>query len=169
MKQDELTLLRPAKTSFILFSLGAGLLLNMLPWTDQQWMPDFVAVILVFWNINQPRRVGIGAAWILGLFMDVHSASLLGEHALGYSLLSYFAISLHRRVLWFSLGWQMMHLFPLFFFNLLVVLVVRMMVDQGYYEWSWFIPALSNTLAWPVVHVLLLAPQHHVKSADNEL
>src|SRR5260364_373261 len=69
----------------------------------RQWpgAPDFVALVLLFWDIHQPRKVGIGIAFALGLLMDVHDASLLGEHALAYTLLSYGAIMIHRRVLWF--------------------------------------------------------------------
>ncbi len=62
-------------------------------------MPDFVALVLLFWNVHQPRKVGMGIAFFLGLLMDVHNASLLGEHALAYTLLSYGAITIHRRVL----------------------------------------------------------------------
>jgi rod shape-determining protein MreD len=65
-------------------------------------MPDFVALVLVFWSVHQPRRVG--TAFFFGLLMDVHHGSLLGQHALAYSLLGFFGIAIHRRVLWFGLS-----------------------------------------------------------------
>ncbi|MEF1435534.1 rod shape-determining protein MreD, partial [Neisseria gonorrhoeae] len=74
---------------------------------------DFVALVLLFWNVHQPRKVGMGIAFFLGLLMDVHNASLLGEHALAYTLLSYGAITIHRRVLWMSLGVQTFAVMPL--------------------------------------------------------
>src|SRR5260364_189704 len=82
---------------FIAFSLAFAFILNFPPWGPWPGAPDFVALVLLFWNIHQPRKVGIGIAFALGLLMDVHDASLLGEHALAYTLLSYGAIMIHRR------------------------------------------------------------------------
>ena len=94
-------ILLPVNPAFIAFSLLAAFFMNLFPWGSWGWIPDFVALTLVFWSIYQPRKVGIGIAFLMGLVMDVHSASLLGENALAYTLLSYFAITIHRRVLWF--------------------------------------------------------------------
>jgi rod shape-determining protein MreD len=86
----------------------------------------FVALVLVFWNIHQPRKVGMGVAFLLGLLMDVHDARLLGEHALAYTLLAYFAITIHRRVLWFSVYTQALHVLPLLFIAHAVPVVIRL-------------------------------------------
>ena len=96
---------RAPTTSMITGSIAVAFVLEMLPWGGFP-APDFLALILVFWNIFQPRRVGIALAWLLGLLMDVHAGSLLGQHALAYSILSYGAIALHRRLLWYSLTGQ---------------------------------------------------------------
>ena len=71
--------------------------LNFLPWQDVALVPDFVALVLVFWCVHQPRLVGLGAAWLLGLLMDVGNGVLLGQHALAYSVLAFAAISAARR------------------------------------------------------------------------
>ena len=65
-------------------------------------LPDLLALALVFWNVHQPRRVGVGLAFVFGLLMDVHDGAVLGQHALAYTLLSFFAITIHRRLLWFA-------------------------------------------------------------------
>ena len=75
-------ILRPVNPSFIGFSLVAAFFMNLFPWGGWGWVPDFVALTLIFWSIYQPRKVGIGIAFLMGLVMDVHSASLLGENAL---------------------------------------------------------------------------------------
>jgi hypothetical protein len=93
-------ILQPVNPYFIVFSLAAAFLLNLMPWGRLPGVPDFVALVLLFWNIHQPRKVGMGVAFALGILMDVHDAGLLGEHALAYTLLSYGAITIHRRVLW---------------------------------------------------------------------
>ena len=83
-------LLLPASPLFIWSSLVAALLLNMLPLGRVPWMPDFLALVLVFWSVHQPLRVGIGIAFMFGLAMDVHQTSLLGQHAFSYVALSFF-------------------------------------------------------------------------------
>ncbi len=96
-------ILLPVSRLFIAISLIVAFMLNLLPWGRWLGVPDFVALVLVFWSIHQPRKVGIGVAFFMGLLMDVHDATLLGENALAYTLLSYFAIMIHRRVLWFPM------------------------------------------------------------------
>ena len=90
-------LLLPPDNAFISLTIGCAFLLDVLPWGNARVVPDFLALVLVFWTIRQPRKVGMGVAFLFGLLMDVHHATLLGEHALGYSLLSYGALALQRR------------------------------------------------------------------------
>jgi ABC-type uncharacterized transport system permease subunit len=49
---------------------------------------------------------GIGVAFFFGVCIDVHQGALLGQHAFAYTLLSFFAITVHRRLLWFTVGSQ---------------------------------------------------------------
>ena len=77
-------------------------------------MPDFLALVLVFWNVHQSRRIGVGVAFFFGLLMDVHSGAVLGQHALAYTLLSFFAVTIHRRLLWFTVPSQAVQILPLF-------------------------------------------------------
>jgi cell shape-determining protein MreD len=105
-------LLLPANPLFIWGSLLLALMANMLPLGRTPWLPDIVAVVLVFWSVHQPQRVGIGVAFFFGLCMDVHQTSLLGQHALAYTALSYFAITIHRRLLWFSVPSQAVQVLP---------------------------------------------------------
>ena len=67
-------LLLPANRAFIAFTLALGFALNVLPWGRVAWVPDFLALVLVFWNVHQPRKVGIGIAFLFGLLMDIHEA-----------------------------------------------------------------------------------------------
>src|SRR6185295_1528165 len=99
-------ILLPVRAGTILGSLAAALLLNFLPWRNVLLVPDFVALVLAFWCVRQPRLVGLGAGWILGLLIDVGNGVLLGQHALAYSLLAFAAITLSRRMLWFPLWGQ---------------------------------------------------------------
>src|ERR671919_78594 len=102
-------ILQPVRLSTIVVSFAIALLLNFLPWRDLRVVPDFVALVLLFWCIRQPRLVGLGVAWTLGLITDAGNGVLLGQHALAYSLLAFLGIWLSRRILWFGPGLQALH------------------------------------------------------------
>lgn len=160
-------LLLPANRVFIAVSIGLALMLNIIPWGRTIGIPDFVAIVLVFWNIHQPRMVGIGVAFLVGLMMDVHASALLGERALAYSLLSYGAITLHRRVVWFGFGAQMLHILPLFLLAQAVVVAVRMAVGGPFPGLGYFLQSVSSTLMWPLAELLLLLPQRRAVNRDE--
>ena len=159
-------LLLPASPAFIWGSLLVALMLNLLPLGRVLWMPDFLAVVLVFWSIHQPRRVGLTAAFLFGLALDVHQAALLGQHALAYTVLIYFAIMLHRRILWFSVPGQAAQLLPLFAAAHAVTIVLRLIGGGALPGWDVLLPPLLEAALWPIVSVLLLAPQRRAPNPD---
>ncbi|WP_075256356.1 rod shape-determining protein MreD [Herbaspirillum camelliae] len=160
-------ILLPANPLFIAFSLVVAFLLNLMPWGQMAGVPDFVALALVFWNIHQPRKVGISVAFLMGLLMDVNEATLLGENALAYTLLSYFAIMIHRRVLWFPLRTQALHVLPLMLLAQAVQLVIQLLVTGKSPDWFYFSESVVSALLWPVVSLLLLAPQRRAIDRDE--
>jgi rod shape-determining protein MreD len=162
-----LYILQPVNPAFIAFSIFIAFLLNLLPWGHWVAVPDFVALVLVFWGIRQPRQVGIGVAFFMGLLMDVHDATLLGENALAYTLLSFFAIMIHRRVMWFPVPTQALHVLPLLLLTQAVQLMVRYAVSGQFPGWLYFSESFVSVLLWPVVTWMLLAPQR--RSVDRDL
>lgn len=161
-------LLLPANPWFIAASLTGALVLNMMPLGRWSAMPDLLAIVLVFWNVHQPRRVGVGWAFFFGLLMDVHEGAVLGQHALAYTLLSYAAITVHRRLLWFGLPAQALQVLPLFLLAALVSMLVRLAVGGMFPGWSlWWSPLLESLL-WPLASLLLLAPQRRAPDPDED-
>jgi len=148
-------LLLPANRAFITFTIVAAFVLNVLPWGHAPGIPDLLALVLVFWNVHQPRMVGIGIA------------ALFGEHALTYTLLSYGAIAMHRRVPWFHMTGQMLHVLPLFLLTQCIVLLVRLAIGGAFPGWQWFLQSASCTLLWPLADWLLLAPQRQAVDRDE--
>ncbi len=159
-------LLLPANPVFIWSSIAAALLLNMLPMGRVPWMPDFLAVVLLFWNIHQPQRVGIGTAFLLGLVMDVHQTSLLGQHAWTYTALSYFAALVQRRILWFRVPSQALQLTPLFVGAFALEFLVRLISGGALPGWLFVLKPLLTTALWPLANWLLLAPQRRAPDPD---
>ncbi len=160
-------LLLPANPFFIWTSLIIALLLDMLPLGRVPWMPDFLALVLVFWNVHQPQRVGIGLAFMFGLGMDVHQSALLGQHALAYTTLSFFATMIHRRLLWFTVPSQALQVLPMFAAAHGVEIVIRMSSGGIFPGWTLLLAPLAESMLWPVVSVMLLAPQRRAPNPDE--
>ena len=160
-------LLLPANPLFIAFTLVAAFALNLVPLGRQPAMPDALAVVLVFWSVHQPRRVGVGVAFLFGLLMDVHQGALLGQHALAYALLGFVAIAMHRRLLWFGLLEQAVQVLPLFLAAHGVQLAVRLMAGDMFPGWWWLLAPVAEALLWPPATLLLLAPQRRAPDPDE--
>ena len=160
-------LLLPARPGFIWASLLIALLVNMLPLGRQPWMPDLLALVLVFWSVHQPLRIGIATAFLFGLVMDVHQTALLGQHALAYTALSYFAIMVHRRLLWFTVPSQAMQVLPLFGSAHAIELAIRLFAGGSFPGWTLVLAPMLESLLWPVATVILLAPQRRAVDPDK--
>lgn len=163
-------LLLPASPLFIWGSLAAALTLNMLQnmglWGRAAWMPDLLALVLVFWSIHQPQRVGIGVAFVFGILLDVHQGAMLGQHALSYTVLSFLAIAIHRRLLWFSVPSQAFQVLPLFAASHAIELAARMVTGGAFPGLLMLLAPLIESLLWPVVSVMLLMPQRRTPNPD---
>ena len=164
-------LLLPANPLFIWASLIGALGLNMLQnmglWGRAAWLPDIVALLLVFWTVHQPLRVGIVAAFVCGLLMDVHQVAPLGQHALAYTVLSFLSIAIHRRLLWFSVPSQAVQVLPLFLVAHAIELLVRMVGGGNFPGVSLLLAPLIEAALWPLVSIVLLAPQRRAPDPDE--
>jgi rod shape-determining protein MreD len=91
----------------IMLSLLAALLLSLLPLPD--WAaplrPPWLIMVLIYWGMVAPHRVGVGVAWLTGLVQDLIQGALLGQHALAYALALYVVVKLHQRLRVYPL-WQ---------------------------------------------------------------
>ncbi|PZQ75115.1 MAG: rod shape-determining protein MreD [Variovorax paradoxus] len=156
MRPGQEQLLLPVSPVFMWCSLFGALLVNLLPLGRLAWTPDLLALVIVFWGVHQPARIGMGAAFAFGLVMDVHQSALLGQHALSYATLSFFAVTIHRRLLWYPVVSQALQLVPLF--------AVSHLIELG---WTMFAAPAIEAALWPLVTVLLLAPQRRTPEPDE--
>jgi len=167
MRPGQQQLLLPVSPLFMWGSLIAALLFNMVPLGRAAWTPDLLALVIVFWSVHQPMRIGIGAAFVFGLLMDVHQASMLGQHALSYTTLGFFAITIHRRLLWYPVASQALQVLPLFAVSQLVEVVTRLVGGGVFPGWTVLISPAIEAALWPLATALLLAPQRRTPEPDE--
>lgn len=160
-------ILLPARVGFIAISLVFALTFNLVPWPNPSAMPDLLALVIAFWSIHQPRRIGLSVAWLLGLLMDTANGTLIGQHALGYAVLAFLGNGLSRRVLGFPLLKQALHVLPMLLTAQLVMLVVRLVAGGTFPGMTFFVGSVISTALWPVASFILLAPQRAPANVDE--
>jgi len=159
-------ILRPVNSWFVLATLLAALVANTLPWSGFALVlrPDFLALVLLFWCIREPRLIGVGIAWFLGLMMDVADGTVFGQHALAYAVLAYAAEYFRRRVLRFPLWQQAAQVAVLLMACAALVVLVRVVGGAALPRWNYVIGPLTGALLWPLLTVLLQWPQRPARS-----
>jgi rod shape-determining protein MreD len=150
----------PASGGVIFFSLLAAFGLSAFEWSGG-WLlirPDFVLLVLLFWAITEPRSIGQGIAFMLGLLMDVSDSMLLGQHALAYVVAVYGAQVLRVRILSFGLLEQTLHVLGLFVVASLVMLVLNLLLGADWPGLAYFMSPILTALFWGPTSMLLYSP-----------
>lgn len=159
-------LLRAASVWFVAATLMLGWLLDLLPWGRWPGVPDSFALVLLFWGLHAPHRVGMLVAFAGGLLLDVHHAALLGENALAYTLLIYWAMVLRIRLLRFGLLAQALHVFPMLVLATGIATGLATLLQGSAWSWWWLADCLSGALVWPLMAWLLQLPQRLAAGRD---
>lgn len=141
----------------VLFTLVLSMFLVLLPMPApvQGFRPPWVALVLIYWCLALPQRVGIGWAWVSGLVLDVLSGSILGHHALGLSVMAFLVLQLHQRIRIFPLVQQSFSVLVLLLVERLLSLWVLGTTGQPTPQLGYWIPALVGAVLWPWVYIVL--------------
>lgn len=157
---------RPSNWFFVWGTLLVVWIVSLLPWRVWQPTPDILLLVLAFWCVHEPRRVGLLSAFVLGLLMDVHDSEFLGLHALGYILVAYGAIVLRRRLEHFNPLVQALHMLPVFVVAATIVSLSGSWLNGEWAGWDWLWSALITVALWPLADILLFLPQRRLDDAD---
>ena len=124
------------------------------PWAEP-FRPDWVGLVLIYWCVAVPHRVGVGTGWTLGLVLDVMYGSLLGSHALAKSVIAYIAVRLHLQLRMFPLWQQAVSVLVLLVVNQLLVLWVRGVMGRAPETFVYWTPSIVGMVIWPWLFVIL--------------
>ena len=152
-----MTVSRRAGAWAVTISFVAALMLTALPmpaWAAL-WRPAWVALVLIYWCMAVPGRVGVLSGWVLGLFLDVMSGSLLGQHALGLALVAFVTHKTHRRVRVLPLWQQGISVFGLVFVYQVIVLWINGIRGMPVLASAYWAAPLTSTILWPWIFVVL--------------
>jgi rod shape-determining protein MreD len=150
----------PASAGVVFFSLLAGFVFSALPWSGN-WLlarPDLVLIVLLFWTVNQPRSIGQGVAFFMGLMMDVSDSMLLGQHALSYVVAVFGAQVLRHRILSFPLPEQALHVLGLTLAASFTLLLLNLALGAEAPGGIFLLSPVLTALAWAPANWILYSP-----------
>ena len=142
---------------FIVISFSLAIMLTALPLPDWavNWRPAWVALVLIYWCMAVPDRVGIAVGWFLGLIVDVQQSTVLGQNALGFALIAFLIIKSYQRMRVFPLTQQAVLIcFYLLFYELIMLLITGY-IGTGTRDWTYWMPAITSMLLWPWLFIIL--------------
>ena len=117
--------------------------------------PEIVTLVLIYWVIALPHRVGILASFIVGLLLDVTEGTTLGQNALSLSVVAYLSLLLYQRLRQFNMVQQIAVVFVMVGINQLVSQWVQNLTGVGAVSLRFLVPALLSALLWPAIMSLL--------------
>lgn len=137
-------------------SLGAGLLLTVvaLPPALLPFKPFWLALLVIYWSLEAPGRMGLRGAFLLGLAGDLLAGSLIGEQALRLTVLAFIVLRLRARMRFFPMLQQALVVLALLFNDRVVMLMVRAFQGVPAPDWTFWIAPLAGTVLWPWLFLL---------------
>ncbi|PIE42849.1 MAG: rod shape-determining protein MreD [Gammaproteobacteria bacterium] len=140
---------------FFSFFFAFVLSIIYLPPGIQLWRPDWTAMVLLFWVMTAPNRVGLVFAWLIGLLQDVVEGALLGMHALAFAIVAYLLVSLYQRFKVFPLIQQSVMVFLIIGINLMVCQLIKSLIGVSATSFVYLYPAISSAALWPFFFVMM--------------
>lgn len=142
-------------------SLLLALLLSVSPMPQflEVGRPLWLALVLSYWALLLPHRVGMATAWCLGMVEDVLYGTLLGQNALILTLITFLVLSLQRRLRMFPMWQQSLVLLVVFGLAQLVQLWLNALAGGRPHTLEFVLPALISALLWPWVFAILRGAQ----------
>lgn len=140
---------------FLTMFIALILMILPLPHWAESFRPEWLLLVILYWVIALPHRVNVGIAWISGLLLDGLQGTLLGENALCFALLAYFAYKMNRQIRLFSLPSQALVIFVFLMINQIMLFWIQGLQGQ-LVTLKWFLGAgVVSAVIWPWIFIVL--------------
>ena len=141
----------------IYLSLLVALVLMILPLPDwaQIYRPNWMALVLIYWSMALPKRVGLLFAFFSGIILDTSLGTLLGQHTLALVIIIAINMNFYQRVRVLALAQQAIYVFVLLLINQVVIAWVEGVLGRSTPLLAFFSAPFIGMLIWPWVFVIL--------------
>jgi rod shape-determining protein MreD len=147
----------PLKYLVIYLSLLVALVLMIMPLPDwaQIYRPNWMALVMIYWSMALPKRVGLWFAFLCGIILDTSLGTLLGQHTLALVLIIAINMNFYQRIRVLALAQQAIYVFVLLLLNQVVVAWVEGFLGRSTPLLAFFGAPFIGMLIWPWVFVVL--------------
>ena len=148
---------RATNISLVLFSLFVAFLLATIPLSNTLNLlrPEWVLLVLLYWLIALPGRIGLLSAWVIGLLLDLVDGSLLGQHAMTFVIAGFFAVNFHQQFRMFSRVQQTLLIALTVAIYELIDGLITQFSGNASFSFLLFLPVFFSALVWPMIFTLL--------------
>lgn len=135
----------------------AAILLAVLPMPEalSPWRPYWVALVMIYWHLETGNLRSLGAAFVIGIVLDLTTGTLLGQHALGLVVINFLVARFRNRLRFFPPWQQALTVGALLINERVVQLWIIGLLERGWPDWSWWLPPLTGMVVWPWLFLLL--------------
>lgn len=150
----------------VILSLIFGLMLTIMPLPDAvaAFRPDWLALLVIFWAMQLPRTWSVGAAWIVGVVLDVSQGTLLGQHALALCCVAFVTVRFHLQMRVFPVPQLTASVFPILAIYQFLLFWINGVAGVDAPSVAYWGPVVSGTLLWPIVMMVLSGLRYRTRS-----
>ncbi len=130
-------------------SMALSWVLDLFPWRDWPFMPNFLPMTLVFWAIYQPEKVYYWLVFLLGLMNDTDKGAVFGQNALALLVIVFLTELMSQRLQWLQKVGQAITILPIFLIGPILMTFESFCFGMFQLDWGWFSKALMCTVLWP--------------------
>ena len=148
---------RSAQAWVFIGSISLAFLLQLMPLPQALLLlkPWWIALVLIYWSIETPDRVGLGFAFLIGMCGDLLSGQLLGEQGLRLVVMSFIVLRFRSRLRFFPISQQALAVLGLLLNDRIVVIMIRGFSGDPIPSIGFWISPFIGMIAWPFVFLLL--------------
>ena len=141
----------------IIVTFAVAMLANVMPLPEALvlFKPDWVAIVLIYWVMAMPGRIGVLSGWFLGLFVDVLYGTLFGIHALSLAVVAFVIQMIYHRLRLFPRWKQAINVAVVVGIHRLIVVTLTGLVEPTQTDYTYWFPLIGVAVFWPWVFILL--------------
>lgn len=138
-------------------TLIIALALSLLPMPDWAiWFrPAWVLLVLIYWTMMMPHQVGVGVAWVTGLIVDMLNGTMLGEHALAFTVVIYFVSRINIRLRMYPLLQQGISIFVFVLLYQCTLYCIQGFIGELPSSQLYWLSSVTSMLLWPWLFILM--------------
>jgi rod shape-determining protein MreD len=155
------------KILIIVLSFFCSFILAVVPFPAElnDYRPAIPAIVMIYWCLKAPQYIGVINGWFIGLGFDVLHGSVLGQNALGFTLIAYASLLYDSRFKFSPRSQQMVFVFML----VVLYITVTGKISQVFASGDFTMTHLKGALLTPPIWLLLVTLFRRIESKDNTL